>query len=249
MSDYECETVTIEPTTNYRTARDSKDREALTEPETCISLYFFYRPAYIATPKKRRNPIRWLRSARKHRRSKPAHTISRVKRTRRPTREQMYRQIGKRGLTRDDHERQQKYWGNSAEESARWLILRIGTEKDSDVLRSVANLLADLGNSSIAPIIAHLQRKPATDVSVTLLEALQWISPPKVPNNLRDSLAYQIHRNLRDLDSEVREAAASAALILGPDEAKAMLKEAIRTEHDENVREVMDDVIGQCQIP
>ena len=71
------------------------------------------------------------------------------------------------------------FWVHSGTTGAEWLINRLATETHIDVLDGVANLLADLGATSIGPILTKLNARPTRDQADVLLRALGWAEAPR----------------------------------------------------------------------
>lgn len=108
------------------------------------------------------------------------------------------------------------FWIGAGGEGAHWLVGRIATETHGEILEGVANLLADIGPSSIGPIADALDANFGRDRSEFLLKALGWIGAERdVPIVEPRRLEGIIGRYLSDTDPDIRESACAATAVLG----------------------------------
>jgi hypothetical protein len=136
------------------------------------------------------------------------------------------------------------FWVASGSHGASWLARRIAAETHGDILEGVANLLADIGASSIEPIIRALDTGLGRDQVEVLLKALGWIEAPHNaaiadPNVLEGP----VEKYLSDSDPDIREAACSATAILPRDRAISLLCRRRELERDSSVLGAIDEAL------
>ena len=163
--------------------------------------------------------------------------------------EQFYRKIGWwRGpnASQDVRTSVREFWTLSGSTGAKWLIDRIARETHIDVLDGVANLLADIGPSSIDPIIHKLKAKPTRDQVEVLLKALGWIEAPRHAIAIHQvDLEDALQNYLGHTESDIRSAACAATRILPGSRALALLNRRRRVESDPEVLEAIDEALGR----
>ena len=136
------------------------------------------------------------------------------------------------------------FWMNSGRTGAKWLIERIDTESHIDVLDGVANLLADIGPTSIDPIINKLKATPTRDQVEVLLKALGWVEAPRHAMAIATSVVENtLQGYLLHPDSDIRSAACAATRVLPRNSAIALLDRTRRVETDSEVLEAIDEAI------
>jgi|GEM_PF-3358292 len=163
--------------------------------------------------------------------------------------EQFYRKIGWwRGpnASQDVRTSVREFWTHSGSTGAKWLIDRIARETHIDVLDGVANLLADIGPSSIDPIIHKLKAKPTRDQVEVLLKALGWIEAPRHAIAIHQvDLENALQNYLGHTESDIRCAACAATRILPGSGALPLLNRRRRVESDPEVLEAIDEALGR----
>lgn len=145
----------------------------------------------------------------------------------------------------NEREKQRRFWTDVGKEGAKWLAWRIRDETDPEVLADVVNLLADIGNASLEPILSELEQNPSEDQSATLLKALGWIPTPWGEDALLDHLRQAVARFIRKDEPLVRESAAVAIRILADRDAEELLQEALAREQDDEVRLILEEELEE----
>jgi hypothetical protein len=117
------------------------------------------------------------------------------------------------------------FWRGQGDQGHRWLVSRLRPEWHIDLLDGVANILAQIGDSAIPPILDELERQPSRDQAEALLKALGWLgedgkgaSPPLVAR-----LGVVLATFLGGDDPGPREWAARAARLLPREQAVTLL--------------------------
>jgi hypothetical protein len=117
------------------------------------------------------------------------------------------------------------FWFHCGTTGTEWLIGRLATETHIDILDGVANLLADIGPTSIDPILNKLKARPTRDQAEVLLKALGWV---KAPRHAIELPAVDVEKILQAYlehqDSDIRSSACAATSILPSDSAIALLR-------------------------
>ncbi len=133
-----------------------------------------------------------------------------------------------------------RFWRSSGEEEVRWLIHRLRDEFHLETLHGVASLLADLGQSILAPVFDELSRGASRDQALCLLWALDSLIESD-PSLLLEASAAELALVdlLQNDDSDVREAAAEAMRLLRPERAVRWLEHRLRDETDSEVRQTI----------
>jgi hypothetical protein len=133
-----------------------------------------------------------------------------------------------------------RFWRRSGEEGVRWLIQRLRDEFHLETLHGVASLLADLGESILAPVFEELSRGASRDQALCLLWALDSLieSDPSLRFEASEA-ELALADLLQNDDSDVREAAAEAMRLLRPERAVRWLEHRLRDETDTEVRQTV----------
>jgi hypothetical protein len=107
------------------------------------------------------------------------------------------------------------YWFGAGAQAIGWLVRRLRSERNVEVLHDAAALLADLGRASIGPIIEELDHDPAPDQALALLRALGWLGDSHERLTLEGAQGELILADLLQHDDpDIREAAACAMRLL-----------------------------------
>lgn len=129
-----------------------------------------------------------------------------------------YRRIGwwkGPDATPQSRDERARSWRARGAIGARWLARRLRQESHIDLLDGAAAVLADLGEASLGPIIAELEREPTRDQAEALLKALGWLAEGGHDSGSQSS---RLERALDDLlshgDPDLRARAADAARLL-----------------------------------
>lgn len=159
-----------------------------------------------------------------------------------------YQRIGwHRGqfATPDARREVQRFWIEQGVIGAAWLVARIADETHESILQGVANLLADIGQASIGPILYTLGGDPGRDRAVVLLKALGWIGKGRHADGV-DRLTIEdiLGRYLADSDPDIREATCIATAILPSDSAISLLRHRRGIETGREVLAAIDEGLG-----
>ncbi len=158
--------------------------------------------------------------------------------------EEEYQKIGRwKGpdATRKARVTQHEFWRARGPEGVRWLVRRLRQERQLDALHGVASLLADLGESIIAPVFEELARNPSHDQALSLLWALVSLSESCPTLRIEAGTSESVVADrLQDDDPDIREAAAEALRLLGPERSIGWLERRLRDEIDDDVRRTIE---------
>jgi hypothetical protein len=139
------------------------------------------------------------------------------------------------------------FWVNSGRKGASWLIERISRESHIDLLDGVANILADIGQASVEPIIGILgSGRPSRNQAEVLLKALGWIEAPLHAVSIpRVNLESVLERYLDHSDPDIREAALASTHILPNESRSAILRRRRDIEPNSDVLDAIVDILGE----
>jgi len=140
----------------------------------------------------------------------------------------------------------QDFWARQGPRGARWLVRRLRSESHLDLLSGVANLLADLGEVSLRPVVDELEFDPSRDQAEALLKALGWLAAAGLTSGLfAGQLAPILAAFLTRDDPDLREAACRATSLLAPQRALGLLEPCLPVESSAEVRQTMEETIAQ----
>jgi hypothetical protein len=142
-----------------------------------------------------------------------------------------------------------EYWFGTGTQGIEWLVRRLRSETNVEVLHDSAALLTDLSRESIGPIIQELEHDPAPDQALALLRALGWLGDSHERLILEGAQGELILADLLQHDDpDIREAAACAMRLLRPERAAHWLRRRGRVEPDASVRAAIEDELGRYHI-
>jgi hypothetical protein len=163
--------------------------------------------------------------------------------------EEQYQKIGWwKGPHATDSARQgvRAFWARQGPRGVRWLVRRLRSESHLELLSGVANLLADLGEVSLRPILNELEWKPARDQAEALLEALAWLGETGLTAGVfAGQLTPILATFLTHDDADLREMACRATSLLAPGRALALLESRLAVEPSTEVRQTVEETIAQ----
>ena len=140
----------------------------------------------------------------------------------------------------------QDFWASRGPRGARWLVRRLRNESHLDLLSGVANLLADLGEVSLRPMLEELEFEPSRDQAEALLKALGWLGTARLhAGPFAGQLAPILAAFLTHDDPDLREAACRATSLLAPQRALALLEPRLPRELNTEVRQTIGETIAQ----
>jgi hypothetical protein len=151
--------------------------------------------------------------------------------------------------TRDVRSRLLQKFSGMAEDSAPWLVRRLRDEQDIDAQESALSALAEIGEPALLHVVTELTKMVGTDDAnhaSLFLRALRgfrstglgpWVN---IVFPLIASFSLSIY-------PEVREAAYRATVLLPKDQALKILHSAKSAEHDQDIREAVEDLIEHTQ--
>ena len=123
-------------------------------------------------------------------------------------------------------------WGASA---AEWLVQRLTSETDVEVVSQAVDVLADLGVVSFGPVLRTLGEKPTGERLLPLLEALAFVPPAESqPTMVR--IVNILKRYIQHSDADFRDHAYHATRALPGPVALDLLREALATEPSADLR-------------
>jgi predicted HTH domain antitoxin len=167
--------------------------------------------------------------------------------------EDQYQRIGWwRGPLATSSARQEvhDFWASRGSLGARWLARRLRSESHLELLSEVANLLADLGELSLGPIVEELELEPSRDQAEALLKALAWLGAAGINAGSRAGRLIPIlSAALKHDDPDVRDAASRATSLLTPGHARALLESRLAVEPSTEVRQTIEETIAQLHSP
>jgi hypothetical protein len=131
------------------------------------------------------------------------------------------------------------FWRRAGQQGIYWLIGRTRTEHDNETLDSVATVLSSLGLPARKAIIRNLEAQPTVDQAICLLKAIRQ-SHLEVGRGY-ERIVHIMRRYLTHPDPDVREAAISATNALLAEDARNVLRGALRNENDPFLRDLIDD--------
>ena len=147
----------------------------------------------------------------------------------------LYRDIGAWGGGAEDTLRS---WTRFGQAGALWLIRRMRTETDAEVLCGISTILSNYGGSSIRPILEEAEENPGPDQAEALLRALAWIGTEIGIRDLQRQAKRVCKRYLQPQSPpELRQAATVATRCLPGPMALRLLEAALRDTDDEETRE------------
>jgi hypothetical protein len=158
--------------------------------------------------------------------------------------EEEYRKVGwwkGPDATPEEKARRREFWRSSGMEGVGWLVRHLRQERHIDVLHGAASLLADLGEMILGPVLEEVARGGPRDQALCLLWALVSLSE-STPTLRIDAGSSEpiLADRLRDDDRDLREAAAEALRLLGPERAIRWLEQGLRDETDDDVRRTIE---------
>lgn len=141
-----------------------------------------------------------------------------------------------------------EFWESWGPRGARWLVRRLRSESHLDLLSGVANLLADLGEVSLRPILDELEFEASRDQAEALLKALAWLGAAGATAGVfAGQLTPILAAFLTHDDPDLREAACRATSLLAPGRARALLESRLAVELSIEVRQTIEEMIAQLQ--
>jgi hypothetical protein len=143
--------------------------------------------------------------------------------------------------TREARASQHEFWRTRGLQGVRWLVRRLRQEWHIDAMHGAASLLADLGESIIVPVFEELARDPSRDQALCLLWALVSLSESSSTLRIEAGTSESILADrLQDYDPDIREAAAEALRLLGPERSVRLLEQRLRGETNVDVRTTIE---------
>jgi hypothetical protein len=143
-----------------------------------------------------------------------------------------------------------EFWASQGPRGARWLVRRLRDEWHLDLLSGVANLLADLGEVSLRPILDELALDTSRDQAEALLKALGWMGTAGATAGVcAGQLAPILAAFLTHDDPDLREAACRATSLLAPERARALLESRCAVEPSIEVRQAIEERMAQLPSP
>lgn len=143
--------------------------------------------------------------------------------------------------TREARASQHEFWKARGLEGIRWLVRRLRHEWHIDAMHGAASLLADLGESIIVPVFEELAQNPSHDQALCLLWALVSLSESSPSLRIEAGPPAPILAGwLEDADPDIREAAAEALRLLGPERSARWLEQRLLDETDGDVRRTIE---------
>ena len=138
------------------------------------------------------------------------------------------------------------FWASRGCRGARWLVRRLRSESHRDLLSGVTNLLADLGEFSLQPIVDELESGPSHEQAEALLKALGWLGTAGMTAGLlTGQLAPILAAFLAHDDLDLRQTACRATSLLAPERALALLEPRLPVESSTEVRQTIKETIAQ----
>jgi hypothetical protein len=158
-----------------------------------------------------------------------------------------YQAIGSRrnGLTAvESAGREKAFWQRAGLNGVYWLLSRLRRETDTQVLRSSAVLLSELGERAINPVLLVLDSPWIEPQAHCLLTAVGWMNCTLNRSQVA-CLKKVVARGLRHPNVDLREAAVSASTLLPAQDAVTVLRDALQGEMDDLVLELLSEAIGE----
>ncbi len=138
-------------------------------------------------------------------------------------------------------ESRREFWRSSGKDGVLWLVRRLRQERHIDVLDGAASLLAELGEIILVPAFEELGRSRSRDLALCLIWALVSLSESAPGLRIGAGPPEPIlAARLQDDDPDIREAAAEAMRLLGPERAARWLEQRLRDETNEEVRQTIE---------
>ncbi len=131
------------------------------------------------------------------------------------------------------------FWRRAGLRGIYWLIGRARTEHDNETLDSVATVLSNLGLPAREAITGNLEAQPTVDQAICLLKAIAQMRFET--GREYERIVHIMRRYLTHPDPDVREAAISATSALRADDARDVLRGALRNENDAFLRDSIND--------
>ena len=145
--------------------------------------------------------------------------------------------------TAQERARVLQFWKDHGQQGARWLCRRLRRETHVDALDGVANILANIGEASLAPIVEELEREPSPEQSEAMLFALKWIRPSETHPSL-DRLVRVLERLLRNGDPDLVERSCAATRVLDRRRAIELLEPVQLGTRDESLSEIIREELA-----
>lgn len=128
------------------------------------------------------------------------------------------------------------FWRETGTDGAEWLVRRLRTERRVEVLDDAANVLAEIGEPGIAPVLDGLEGSKARPQEEALLTALRWLRLPPASSLVgrAESLLARLSES-DDVDLAVLACLATRAL--GRERAIPFLERVEQETAEDEVRE------------
>ncbi len=150
--------------------------------------------------------------------------------------------------TPEARESRREFWRSSGMDGIRWLVRRLRQERRIDVLDDAASLLAELGEFILIPAFEELARSRSRDQALCLLWALVSLSESAPTLRIEAGPSEPIlAARLHDDDPDIREAAAEAMRLLGPERSARWLEQQLRDETNDEVRQTIERELARSR--
>jgi len=138
------------------------------------------------------------------------------------------------------------FWRRQGDQGLRWLVSRLRAEWHIDLLDGVANVLAQIGDTAIAPMLDELERQPSRDQAEALLKTLGWLGEQGIAASpsLVERLGLVLAMFLRRDDPGLRERAVRAARLLPRERAVGLVAGLLNAEPDVDVRHAIEETVA-----
>lgn len=138
-----------------------------------------------------------------------------------------------------------RFWQEMGSRGARWLIRQLDDRYELPKLWSISGILSQIASVSILPVLGSLSPEDhqPENVAISLLSALSGM-PQRTVSPYRVRINGILRHYLRHPDDAVRTQAASATSILPSKDAKSLLQQALRLEHNPDVRVALEDELA-----
>ena len=140
------------------------------------------------------------------------------------------------------------FWRHCGDAGARWLVRRLRDEHDVEAMHAAASTLAALGAACLGPILDELGRGGSADRAQVLLWALVSRAESDPALRLDGPRAELVLSNyLHHDEPDLRESAAEAMRLLGPERAARRLSRRLRDEPSAEVRRTIEAELVRCR--
>lgn len=129
--------------------------------------------------------------------------------------------------------------------AADWLIRRLRTETNAEVLEAAALLLGRIGSAALTPMIRELEAFPHEDLAECLLTAIRFL--PSVVGQTEQRVSAILGLFSRHPDRDVRRSAYRATRSVARRSAIEILRSAARDETDPRLRGLIQELLQAAQ--